>query len=518
MITGLALWPTDETRHAGKELLASSDVAHRLWLRASALLGNPDYMDSAGDISPLPKPLSDDEDVRLIPVGMPNPKALEALKQAETQLAEALDRFPNAGAEEREMALRVMARIKALKGFYYRMEAQVTRARMPDREASDPAGGQPGVYQAITLATVLAETAYRQGRLVVAYEAVALADAATLASMEAQTDADQREVAAQIEQHDRDIAAREMTIVSYRSQIADLEAQALDLRTASIGAPTAPEMKVLANQSLEAKAKAHELSNLVTEETRQIELVAEQRADLAIRRDTGQQHLAVIRSALAEHEVGTEAYRQQAETAREDLAATLAALRDGIATATELAQQASEQEALAAESYGEALTSLESADQLTGDRLPGALSDEADVRMHLAAIFIGQVQLQKRMDRFAGHVKWCYNSLPESIRRSEGEPSAPAYLTDRSKAGTLARQELSLAAELYQQAADQAESAHRWVYQGQVAAAYFGMYQLSGSVDDLADAEEAQENAVAGREGSGLVAPIVKMTAVAPAE
>jgi hypothetical protein len=74
------------------------------------------------------------------------------------------------------------------------------------------------------------------------------------------------------------------------------------------------------------------------------------------------------------------------------------------------------------------------------------------------------------------------------------------------------------ATELYSKAIKSADRIHKWVYQGQLAAAYVGLYRLSGDTAELDKADQVINQALKDKESSPYLKPVLEMRRLVRAE
>ncbi|MHC4985826.1 MAG: hypothetical protein ACYTFO_06690, partial [Planctomycetota bacterium] len=73
--------------------------------------------------------------------------------------------------------------------------------------------------------------------------------------------------------------------------------------------------------------------------------------------------------------------------------------------------------------------------------------------------------------------------------------------------------QLTQAIELFQRAADSANVGDRWVYQGQIVAAYFGLYQITGDPSFQQQGDSIKQSIISSQgEDNPNIAPIVEMS------
>ena len=509
IVVALSMWPPDSARVGGENILASVSEAKQTWLEAWGLLGRPVFETPAGEIAPIATEINQGEMTRIrqAPLVKPNPQAWELLISAENQLTETLNSHPDADVKDRTIGLKMLARISALKAYYHRLNAAWVRTRIGPASSDTPAEVF-GAGQAIGEANLTAEQMYRDVVVARVHEVAATADTETLEEMLAAAVADEANTAQSLEGLQRQQGDYEQAIVAFNEQIDQLKLQAHQHKEASREAETAAAGQALLVRALQAEADIHQLGNRITAEQRRIELNQEQQRDVTIQRDAAAARKQAIQDVLGGRRDAIGSSQQAVQQAQEDLSATMQTLAAKLDTISAVCLEARQYEEQAAQAYAEALGRLAEAEALLRDGAT-ALAEQAELRIDAAVVLISQLQLQQKIDQLAEKIDWAH----EATESGPGPWELPTYLADRAAATKAAQTHLTQAIELLEQAAQAAGSGDRWLYQGQIVAAYYGLYQVTSDASFLQQAETIKQSIISEQgEDNERIAPIVGMS------
>ena len=448
-------------RKAGRKVLDEVDIARRRYDRALALLANPVFK-ARGEFPPLPtgEPGQtlipyEKKDIEIVPA-MVNPKALRALAEAETGLGKALADNPLAPTAEKALAHLILARIKALEGYYFVAKANLARGRaLAALAQAEPTTTQVKMHVALmdyhrTLVGLSDQDIKKQ-----------IADA----------EKDLKEWGAELEQVNKKLVAikveKQRLVRENKKRMEDARKLRAESRITS-----GQKGLDLLNKALAIEEETNRAySRIDTVEANTISYNV-QRADLTVRVDSANQRVTVAKGILQARKESTGQDRDELDKIARSLATILKKLEKLTGVIGENCEIAAKAEELAGEAYKRSQQHLEDSRAFPPSKRHEAMAEEADVLMSAGRQGLARLELHARAGRLVEQIKKLWpqavpnGKAPQIIKKIVG------YVDKPDEVKTEAEKDFRKAADMYRRAGSAMRRALRWVYKGQEASAY----------------------------------------------
>jgi len=496
----------NRARQAGKELRGQVDKAQCLCNRAMTLMRNVVFVDkSTKETSPLSKDVTDPGRITFpkpTAADAVNRKAIDALDRAAGILKAAIGQYAS-DADKADVALAYLqqARTHALRAHYQRAAAYVVRIKVLQfiQKVEQAAQGLRTKTVAVRYYSLLAAEKNKQAEKTLALEK---AKASDLAGALAELDDEIGELKAKKEvlsklMDKRDIEARDLLVKSRQPAPNDPAGMAM-------------LEKALAKQSEVGKAAA-QIAGIEGE----IDVRNTRRGTLALKLDLAKSVQRIMQAILDASRGSVARSQAELDTAKAALA------EDGVKVASDtrlladLCQDFGDREKLAAECLSQAADAWAKALLLLSDRTREVAAQKGDTHMAWAQLNTSRLRFRARIDRFADAMK----TLWEKVNRPQGVPASvhgmgQAYLAGAADVKKQAETQYQQAVESYAKAlkalaASDVGPQLRWAYQGQLATAYIGLYQLTGDKEKRDEARDLLAKALEGRESSRYLKSLV---------
>ncbi|MHC4561229.1 MAG: hypothetical protein ACYS8X_00485 [Planctomycetota bacterium] len=516
-VAAMRLLPYGEARFGGRQILAQSESAYAEWDAVRRLMANPVYESPTGELSPFDERLPADQAAKIkhLQLGEPNPDALQRLSEAVKAMTKVLDEFPGADPSDRAIGLERRARLRALMGRYHQNEALMARARLSPHVEGLAEVEVIGTEEALVAASGAAKNVAALADVVAKHRR--LAGASVQSAQQALATAKQQlqAVTDGIADRDAKIAGNETAISLLNGEIDRLGAQAQAKREAGRAAKTAVEAQALTEEARTLEAAIQEKHGQISDHRRQIELIAQGRADLVTQQSGANDRVKAATDALSARQGAIDGAAGKARQAKTNMDAGVKALTDRLTTLAAACRQADQAEQKAVELYGKALEDLvdaaEEAAKRGGKETAASLAQKAEMRMEIATIKIGRLQLRKRLDQLVQQVESAFSKVADGDQPSLADINS--YVPDQRADRNQAAEDLTEAAKLLDRAVSMVPDDQKWIYQGQLAAAYFSLYRVTGKPADNQKAKQVRDAALAAKGDSAQSDPIRRMTA-----
>lgn len=474
-----------DSRQASETLSQAVTEAQTLLNKGVALLASPPYRID-GQRTPLTRPAAPAEDVKIdpLPDRPVNPAALDTLDDARSRLAAAIN--DNAAAPERVRAIarQTLGEIEAVIARYHQKivdAAERDMGRLIERAQGDI--GVMGV----------------QARLLEQYDTLIAAPPEAANDLLGRARQRRDELAGQIEarqQRIEELTEQRDALVDRSNELAQ---KTSEMKTESRFV-TGREGLAMLEKALETQSQINDILSQIADREYTIESLRIEVNSLQVAKSQAEALLQTAQSMVGQHDEFVERLTAQ----REQLAAGMAETRKDLETAlSELAStigSAAEQAAGARSSYDDSTKDLEAAQDLWPDPEPSAVagSATADVLLTLANFNAGALTTQKRLSALQASLTSLWETLPGAGDLPPGADALGTYADDPQQLRDTAADQYTRAAELYEQVQRRVDRDVRWVYQGQQAAAWVGLYGLTGDAEARSKARAALDEALSG--------------------
>jgi len=490
-LVGMSGCSESRKTRASRELLGKVSLADKRYARALALLANPVYK-VAGESVPAGSGAAGQAEIEVAPVGQLHPEVMDLLGQIEQDLTAALADADKADASDVALARMTLASAHALKGYCQMILAGEARQRLnaTRSKAED----------------VLAAVTVKAG-LVDYYQALASLGDEDLSAARRQAIAEQ----AAVEDHIKDIDERLAAMAEdKKTQAGTFQEKNAVARAMSIEAGTgsAKEGMEKLQKALVLKALANKAESAMAEIERETAVLDSRRTALQVdlagtqaKIAAADQEIVARRDLAASNKAGVSAAQVALKAEQDELGELVAAMAQAC---DELAAA----QARASDAYDLALSQLKQAapaEPAVADvRRADVLMSSADVKAQSLA------SMQANASFLDGLRRYLANAGADSgIAAVAGKLAS--FVAKPEVAKDSAAKQYQEAADLYKKALSRADRDHRWAYQGQLAAAYAGLYQLNGDAQSLQAARETLAEALKGNEFSPYLAPLAEI-------
>jgi len=500
IVLGLGrMWPQSDATEGNREIYRRIEQAKPHLALAAKLLSGSVYRTEGGEeTSPLPA-LTEADIIEPMPDAV-NPKAWQAIADADTPLSEVLADHPGADPKVRALALQTLGEINRLKGAYHAERAAIAR-----REAGSAFGlvddafrtillGQRAGERERMLAREMLEGASNEEIVRIRDEAAAARDAANarLAEIGAAVDAMSGQIS------------------SLTVRIDELAEQEAALRRDSRTSRSAVEGQRLLNDALEVKAQMDQLKNDREDKNRQVELARQDQRRVRADIESLEGRVVVAESALAERRDQSQAKSTDIQDAAQVVAAAESDLVSALEQLAAASRQAGEANSMGMGYFSEALSNAEQALGETGGGEVALLAGKARSLALVAKTRMADLALQNRLNGLAEATDRAYEgAVPAEVRTK--------LTALQARVGNLTEQdhttinELRDAADLFERVAKSARREDRPDYYGQLADVYFLLHQMTGEDSDRTKGEDRLREAKSRRGELAVDDPLRRM-------
>lgn len=497
-------------REAGRKILDEVDIATRRYDRALSLLANPVFK-AKGEFPPTPlaaepggaPPRYEKADIEIVHPETVNPKALDALKQAETGLAKVLaENEALAPKAEKALAHLILARLKSLKGYYFAAKANLARGRALGAIAqAEPTTTEVKTHVAMINyhKTVVGLSNQDIEQLIAKAEKDLVAWNAELKEVNTKLTA---------------IKAEKQRL------LAENQARMAEARKKRVASRLANGQKSLdlLNEALaieEETNRAVSRVDIVEAETVSLNVA---RGDVVVRVASAKQRITVAQDILKGRKQNTGQDRDELEKIARSLAVVLKRLEEQAGMIGENCATAAAAEKQADEAYRQAREHLESSRSFPSAKAHEAMAEEADVLMSTGRLAAARLELHVRATRLVGRVKKLWPQAAPDRKAPQIVDRIAAYLAEPDNVRKDGEKDFRKAADLYKRAGANMERHLKWVYKGQEAGAYIALYYLTEDNMVLGQARKVLGDALQGREASPLLAAVRELEKIAKEE
>lgn len=479
-----------EQRTANQNLVDAIDRARRLYDRGLALLANP-VLKTGPDFLPInpgedKTPAEQEPDVQIVRNTV-NPKALDALKEAEASLLKAVSDNGAAGAPEKALANLTLGRVINAKAYLFTNIASIHRS-----EAAE----------LLPLAEQSAWQTQTHLSLVKYHRKLAGVSSEDVQKVIDETAQQQKTAAAEVGVTKGKLVANATKKAELLQANQTRMEQARKVRVKS-RLVTGQESLDLLNQALEMEASVNKDRRLVDAAEAETLALKVALADQELRLNSADQLLKVAGEILAGRKDATGKAKKNLDSASATLAGILKTLEKlaGQIDAACTAAAAAEAKAMAA--YDAARSHLVTSREYPPHKAKVALADEADLLVARGKLSSARLDLQKNLSALAEKLTKAWPEMPGGAGAPAVVKKMQSYIPKPDDVKEAAVKDLRTAVDLYRKAVQAMKKDHQGVTHGSIAAAYLVLYNLTGNSGDRSNAIEALGNA-----GSNL--PLLK--------
>jgi len=485
-------------RQGGKNLLAAVERSGKLYERALGLLRDPVYK-----VGEQYAPIRADGggegvDIVLAPPDEMHPGVLGALNEAERVLSTALRDNADARPADKAIAQTLLGQVQSLTGYCHAWAAHRAAARL--REARMQA------HAAITAAAERADLLEYHRKLRALGEEELKRLRAGAVAMQSAKSTELKQISARITTLQAEQAAQNKAYETFN-------AQARAVRMEEDPASGRKRLDVL-NEAQKMQAKADAAETRAAQIENQINALNVRRRALELEQAAAKARIQTMDDILKERTGQDTENDRKLEKIRDGMEADQAAMRELLARMVNDCERVSTAQTKALRVYELACNQLRAA-----GRAPGVntAAQQADVLAAVAGLEVrclkalaGNKDLSKKLTGLWAKIG--AGQLPGEIEKIQ------SFLPESDTLREDAEAKYEEAVKLYRTAIGSVDRQYRWVYQGQLAAAYAGLYMLTGSVETRAEAQTAINEALAGKESSPNLEAVKRLRKVLAAE
>lgn len=484
-----------QSQQASRDLLEEVRQVQDQYAQALALMSNAVFRSDSRDI-PLVKPLEgpiprQGQPVTVLPV---HPQVVTILAEAQTRLRNAMTRHSNALPADLALANALMGQIQMLQAQY--------QLRLADAAGQQVLASMAGASGAISLLSFEADQAAFWAHLGQLDEPQILEELRQAQQKQQQIAQQAQDLQQQIQQlcQQRDALYQTNAELTSRARQLRIDSQLASGRKGLELAQQAIQIEADANRNeLEAASLDFRQERLGTQWAE----LDGQIQSFQARQELAQGVLKNIEQSRAQRQQIQAQQRQQVAGLQEQVNSSMVQLDQALDRLGAHQRQAGQFYEAAAAAFKLAQAKKGAADAML-------LSQEASARMALAELEARQSRLGAEVSALADRAAATRQAAASAV--SAQPAAAPVALdyppTDRQELAQQAQQNYQTAAQLYQRAMSPVSASLRWVYQGQQAAAYLGLYRLTGDVEALDNARRVLSEALQGRQASPYLAPV----------
>lgn len=500
----------DPRKDATVRLRERVDKARRWYTHATALLANPTYIHrTTSQMSPVYDKIATSQAIE-IPETQPTERAeaLDLLNKARAELMSGDKDIDAAPASLKALAQQLIGEIELARGRVHVVGAETFKQNAARHRR-----------------LALSHLAVADNNLLVAeyYRQFGAMPQDQIQAMRQATAADMKTAADKIAGIDGEVANLKVEIDKFVKENESLSGQARTLRDRSENASGTKGLELLREaQAIEARMDAN--AGKVSADQQRIEVLGVDRVLLQVEKQGVESKLAVIEDRVknrdtfaAEAAAAIKAAQQVAGKGFAEAAQEAAAVASGLASAAAREKRGMEAFSTAVAYLGQALSSLQSMRSVPP--VPAEEAQATSVTSLKGAASLGMADIRMRQLQATAANDVLAKGLTATAKKLGQEvPAAVKEIESFSADSAAARKDAVTA---YQEAQKDLETAlnslspemakARWIYQGQLADAYLGHYQLTNDASVKAKAEQLLTEALASKANSPFVEPLLRM-------
>jgi len=450
---------------ARSELAKATDHARRLYDRACSILKDPVY--KVGDQYVPLSEVADDADageIKTVPHGQINPEVDKVLDRAAEELSGALASAGEASPAELVAARAVLARTYALQGFRHAIHAAQQRQQ---------------AWKLLRRLEYAAITMGDHGKRIANCDALLSVTDASLGKMSSRAKADAQAAQTQIADAKKKVAdlqaERARLEAANEKLLADARKLRIDSQLADVikGIGLFDQAKAKEDQATDNSVRVTEIEDATQFLNSQITTIE---VDLAA---AGKRTAATTQIAAArqQRQADIQAKKQEFVKLLTDTQKEVETLAGQV---TVVCKATGATERKARDAYGRCEAEYGAHEKLAQPADAVLIALFADARMAQADLCVRTLSLQARIDKVVAEVTRLWSSLPVQKTPPAVIAQVAGYLADADKTRREAQDKFRWAAKDYERAVEGVGKKLRWAYRVQVAAAYTGLYRLSG--------------------------------------
>jgi len=486
------------SRQAGASLTEACDKARGLLSKALALMSGPPYV---AEVQHLPPSSSAGPARQPAAKGPLNPEAIQALNLAQDTLVEALADNPLAPDVRQAIARELLGRIQSLSGFYCGVLAGDAEGKM--RDLIDEASGVVDVMNSqVTVSKY--------------YDRLAESTPAEASKILREAEARKGKNLRLIE-----IAAKKARVLTAQR---DALLKANEERAAEAGALRVRSRLAVGREGLDLFDEALKIEEEMNAAASRIADQEYAISSLRIERDSLEllvRQLEMLAGAARGTIEGHAQATKRSAQARQDMDNLLGESKQSIESIldelVQLSARAMTDRDKADREYRRAIENFQWAQRVL--KKPSAAvslsTQEAEAWVSLANLHARALLAQERSSQIAGAVERVYKAIDTSTQAPATLAKVGAYVADPEATLAAGTEQFGKAIELYERLLGTVSGNTRWIYQGKIAAAYVGLWELTGSEEAHDEAKGILDDLlVEDRDASPYMAPLVGLRAV----
>lgn len=478
---------------ASRDLRQKVDVAQRLANNALGIAGEPAVLSADGRAV---RAADDPNSLQILPACAVLPEALVKLNEAQQQIKSALSEYPDASPADRALATATLGKVQAMAGYVY---------------AAGVASDLSPVWDNLRKASDLVADLGAKAELAAYYGSFMNTTDAEAKKLQATSQDELQKESAQLKTLEAEVKTQVDILKDLGPKQEQLLKEASSLRVQSKGA-TGKVALDQAEQAMDKQAQANTIASQIAE----AEVVRDAK-DAQRKVVAGEVELAKALEAVGKEGVGSaetraaefKAKREAMEASVAENVRKLEVLAGEINTALVKAaadeKPASEAYEAAAQGLEKSYTGLDQADQaeFAAQRALTAMAQAKLLEIRVAAV-TAAASLGEQV-----------KALWPKLQRPNEMPAAFAALTapgaDPAKMKEDQAKLYQVAIENFRKAMPKVRAELRWAYQGEVGAAYLGLYHVTQSRDSLTEAQKVLAEAVQNKEFSPYLTQVVEL-------
>ena len=483
----------------GRNLRRDTKKAQDLYNQALQLLASPYYKDAkSGEASPIVKrPIEASSDIAFPTGSELNPKAIQAIDQACALLTDSLKNNAGADPADEALARKVLARALLLRAF---CESHLARAGRGDADSMR------------TEIEAMLSIVRAKGTLYSHYQQLRSASTQEVENIMAEAERNSRQLSGQLKTLAANLVELDRKLKETTQAHMKLEGQASSLLTQSV-TTTGPAGLKLVEQSLAKQIAADSARAQASQLEYEINLKTAQHRDLAVRREAHADTAKAAAGILKDRSDEDEQLKGAEAEVLKQLQATQAKIVTLLGKLAETCTNVAQAQKRAAQAYKQAGASLKQAASVYSDEAgtPESLAAQAEVCAKQAALASGGLEFHEKNLTLIGRVEKAWQSVSASPAMPKAASDIKSFLDDPAKRKTKASDHYKEAVRLYKMAASAAEPKLKWAYQGELASAYLGWYQLTLDATHLSEAKKVLDKAAKDKESSPYLVDVIRL-------
>ncbi|MCE5328339.1 MAG: hypothetical protein LLG01_18210 [Planctomycetaceae bacterium] len=505
----LAVWFTyfvtrneEGVNKARAGIVAAVDDADALYQRALGLLSTPVHEDSvSGRVGPFVKdgdPVVTRETIRLRAPNAVNPQAETALTQAKTILQAALADNSLAPADIKALAHHMAARVMSLRGYCFDQKA--LNQRWNAQRDANRVDRTLGVVQA-------------QLGFLAQYDKLLSLPDDDVQKIVDQTTTELADIEKEHEAASKQIIYLGNEVAALRDQIATLSQKARQNRAESRLITGAKSLAMI-EDVLKDEAQIRQIEGKISTNQNQVQQLLEQRRMLGVRINAGRSKIEMAKSMLEHRKEQMGRRGQQREDCLKLIKESQDAILKDVAAVNAAALGAKADEAQAMKEYSNCQAELGHALVGPDANTAEGLAEKGDVLARIAGLQSEQAIFARRLLALQAPINDVWPKAAANATAPKEAQELAAYLSnpDVTAGESLKNYEETIRDyELAIQGLKENEKVYRWIYQGELAAAYLGHYRLKNDAEKLRKANEIIADAMKSREASPYLRPVLHL-------